>query len=344
MRPCLKRLIVAATLVALAAISGCSVRSLPISRSSERELRGNEVSAKQLGFRVLPGGGSYAMEVFKASLPHAPVELPMVRGVSRLPAVTVKLNDRQSLPMIVDTGAQLSVVEASRAIAANAEVFAPKEGTLRVTGVGGEEKAWLARFERARFGPIELNGLVTVLRRQTSELQFGGVSVSRIEVNLIGAPVLTAFSFVTFDYPAGRIVFAGGAPFAPSQGARRVPLTLRSSLPYVTLRVGGHTIQALVDTGARDQLFLNDKVVREWGLESAASAGRNFKAAGLGGMITGKQFTVPLIHLGGVSVRDVLVDTSTGPWPARIGSELLERWRATFDFRAGALWLEGPHE
>lgn len=344
MRHCLKRLLVSATLVALAATSGCAVRSVPISQSSERELKGNEVSAKKLGFRVMPGGGRYAMQIFRASLPNEPVELPMVRSVSRLPAVTVKLNGRQSVPMIVDTGAQLSVVEASRAIAAGAEVFAPKEGTLRVTGVGGEERAWLARFDSARFGPIDLKGLVTVLRRQTSELQFGGVSVSRIEVNLIGAPVLTAFSFVTFDYPAGRIVFSGGAPFVPSRGARRIPLTVRSSLPYVSLRVGARTIQALVDTGARDQLFLNDKVVREWGLEAAAAAGKGFKAAGLGGMITGTQFNLPLIHLGGVPVRDVLVDTSTGPWPARIGSELLERWRTTFDFRADALWIEGPGE
>jgi predicted aspartyl protease len=244
--------------------------------------------------------------------------------------------------MIVDTGAQMSVVEASRAIAVKADVFSPKEGTLRVTGVGGDEHAGLARFDSAQFGPIDLKGLVTVLRRQTSELQFGGFPLGRIEVNLLGAPVLTSFSFVTFDYPGERFVFSGGTEFVASRGALRIPLTVRDSLPYVTLRVGRRTIPALVDTGARDQLFLNDKVVSEWGLDGAASKGRSFKAAGLGGMISGKQFTLPLIHLGGVPVRDVMVDTSSGPWSARIGSELLERWRTTFDFRAGALWLEGP--
>jgi hypothetical protein len=42
-------------------------------------------------------------------------------------------------------------------------------------------------------------------------------------------------------------------------------------------------------------------------------------------------------------LTDVIVDSSSGPWRARIGSELLERWRTTFDFRGCALWLESPH-
>jgi len=282
------------------------------------------------------------MQLFQAKLPAEPVEVPMERSVSRLPAVRARLNQRQSVPMIVDTGAQLSVIEASRAIAAKAEVFAPSEGTLRVTGVGGDERAWLARFESAQVGPIHFNGLVTVLRRETSQVRFGAFPLGRIEVNLLGAPVLGAFSFVTFDYPAGRIVFSGGTAFVPSRGAQRIPLTVRESLPYVTLRIGGRTIPALVDTGARDEIFLNEEIVRAWKLKPAGHRGRTFTAAGLGGMITGTQFKLPLIHLGDVPVRDVVVDAGAGPWSARVGSELLERWRTTFDFHGGALWLEAP--
>jgi hypothetical protein len=49
-----------------------------------------------------------------------------------------------------------------------------------------------------------------------------------------------------------------------------------------------------------------------------------------------------VIYVGGMPVPDVLVDSSGGPWKVRIGSELLERWRTTFDFRNRALWLEMP--
>jgi len=161
-------------------------------------------------------------------------------------------------------------------------------------------------------------------------------------VNLLGAPVIGAFSYVTFDYPARRILFSGRTAFVPGRGAVRIPLEVRDSLPYVPLRIGERTYSAMVDTGARDQLFLNSEVVRELGLEARAKAGGKFKAAGLGGMIRGTQFSLPVVHLGEMPLTDVLVDTSAGPWRARIGSELLERWRTTFDFRGGALWLESP--
>jgi predicted aspartyl protease len=290
----------------------------------------------------MPGGKRYQMHLFTARVPVEPFAVPMERGVAHLPAVRMKLNRRESVRMIVDTGAQLSVVEPSRALAAKADVFAPDNGTLRVAGVGGEERAWLARFEHAELGPMDFSGLVTVLRRATSRLNIGGFPLGTIEVNLLGAPVLEAFSYVTFDYPAGRMIFSGGTPFVPSRGAVRLPMFVRDSLTYVTLRVGGHTISAMVDTGARDQLFLNEALVRRWGLEANARAGGTFKAAGLGGMVHGRSFELPLLHLGDMPVTGITVDSSTGPWEARIGCELLERWRATFDFRGGALWLESP--
>lgn len=173
-------------------------------------------------------------------------------------------------------------------------------------------------------------------------MRFGGVRVGGFDVNLLGAPVLSAFSFVTFDYRAKRMMFSGTTPFVPSRGAVRVPMQMRDSLPHVPVQINGRTYSALVDTGARDQLFINEEIVRELGLEANASAGGTFKAAGLGGMIRGRTFRLAVIHVGGMPVPDVLVDSSGGPWKVRIGSELLERWRTTFDFRNRALWLEMP--
>ena len=330
----------AGIIAAIGLTCGCAVRSLPISRGSERLLKANEVQANSLGFRFMPGGERYVMQLFRARLPREPFEVEMERSLSRLPAARVSLNGGKPILMIVDTGAQLSVVEASRALEAKAKVFAPSGGVLRVTGVGGDEKAWLAQFDSARLGPTEFNGLVTVLRRETSQLEFLRLPFGSLQVNLLGSPVLAAFSYVTFDFSAERFAFSGGTPFVPTREARRIPLTMRESLPYVTLRIGGREIPALVDTGARDQLFLNDETVRKWGMEAFAKDGRTFKAAGLGGTISGTQFKLPLVHVGDVPVRDVVVDTSSGPWPARIGSELLERWRVTFDYKGRALWLE----
>jgi predicted aspartyl protease len=326
-------------LLALGA-AGCSVHSVPITAGSETLLREHAISGEKLGFQIMPGGKRYRLALFRAQLPEHPVEVPMDHSVAGLSTIRVSLNHTKPVRFVADTGAQLSVVEADIAIAARAEVYAPKDGMLRVEGIGGEERAWLARFASAQLGPIEFGNLVTVLRRETSALRFGGMRVGGFDVNLLGAPVLSAFSFVSFDSRAKRMMFSGSTPFVPSRGAVRVPMEMRESLPYVPVQINGRTFQALVDTGARDQLFINEQIVRELGLEATANSGGTFKAAGLGGMIRGRTFRLPLIHLGRIAVEDVTVDSSGGPWTVRIGSELLERWRTTFDFRNRALWLE----
>jgi predicted aspartyl protease len=322
--------------------AGCTVHSVPIPKGSETQLQQQAISGEKLGFHIMPGGKRYRLALFRANLPEHPIEVPMDRGVSGLPTIRMSLNHSKPIAFIADTGAQLSVVEADIALSVKADVFAPADGTMRVQGIGGEEKAWLARFSSARLGPMEFSDLVTVLRRESSTMRFGGVRVGGFDVNLLGAPVLSAFSFVTFDYRGKKMMFSGAAPFVPSRGAVRVPMELRDSLPYVPVQVNGHTYQALVDTGARDQLFLNDQIVSELGLQNAASAGGTFKAAGLGGMIRGRTFHLPVIYIGGVPAPNVIVDSSGGPWRVRIGSELLARWRTTFDFKNHALWLEMP--
>lgn len=331
----------ACALLALLAV-GCTVRSVPIPKGSEAQLQQRAISGEKLGFHVMPGGQKYRLALFRAKLPEHPVEVPMDRAVSGLPTIRMSLNHSKPVRFIADTGAQLSVVEAATALAVKADVYAPSDGTLRVQGIGGEERVWLARFGSAQLGPVEFSDLVTILRRESSALRFGGVRVGGFEVNLLGAPVLSAFSFVSFDYRAKRMMFSGSTPFVPSRGAVRVPMEMRESLPYVPVQINGRNYSALVDTGARDQLFLNEQVVRELGMEAAAKSGGTFKAAGLGGMIRGRTFRLPIIYLGGMPVPDVLVDSSGGPWKVRIGSELLERWRTTFDFRNRALWLEMP--
>ena len=332
---------IAAALVIFSA-PACTVRSVPIPRDSEARLRERAISGDQLGFQVLPGGEKYRLKLFRAQLPERPVEIPMDSSAGGLPTIRVSLNQSKPVPFIADSGAQLSVVEATIALATKADVYAPTEGTLRVRGIGGEERAWLARFASARIGEMEFHDLVTFLRRESSAMRFGGMRVGGFDVNLLGAPVLSAFSFVTFDYHAKRMMFSGGTPFVPSRGAVRVPLEMRESLPYVPVQINGRTYSALVDTGARDQLFINDQVVRELGLEDAANSGGTFKAAGLGGMIRGRTFPLPVFYLGGMPVPGVTVDSSGGPWKVRIGTELLARWRTTFDFRNRALWLEMP--
>ena len=327
--------------VAVTALAGCTVCPAPVSTALERRLKARGTTAEQIGLHILDASGRYEMSIFSASLAPAPVVVPMEKCYGGLPALRVRLNDAAPFRMIADTGAELCVIEPRRALDAKAMIHAPDKTPIRVTGIGGEEKAWLARFENVRIGPMRLSGLLAVLRRERTELHFAGMTVGEYEVNLLGSPIIAGFRYVTFDYAASRFIFSPGTSYQPAHGAHRIPLTVRGNLFYVPLRIGTHTIQALVDTGAKDQIFLNEKLVREWGLEKKANGGGTYRAVGLGGINTGRTFTLPLTFIGDTPVRDVAVDTSAGAWQARIGSDLLKKWRVTFDFEHSALWLEG---
>jgi hypothetical protein len=101
----------------------------------------------------------------------------------------------------------------------------------------------------------------------------------------------------------------------------------------------------MIDTGAKDELFLNTKTAGELGLATLAAGGGTYRALGLGGETSGRQFALPLAFLGDLPLRDLAVDTNNSEaWNARIGSELLQRWKVTFDFRGGAMWLESHEE
>lgn len=326
--------------VALIALTGCTIRSAHVSPSVEKRLKATSVTAEKIGLHILDASGRYNMDVFFADFAPGPVEIPMLKSYGGLPALSVRLNQGPAFRMIVDTGAQLCVVEPRRALDAKALVYASEETPIRVTGIGGEEKAWLARFEHAHIGPLKLNGLVAVLRRENTQLQWAGLPMGQYEVNLIGSPVIEGFRYVTFDYAAARFVFSPATSYLPARSAQRIPLTVRDNLFYVPLRIGRRSIPALLDTGAKDQIFLNEKLLRSWGLEDAAKGAATYRAVGLGGINQGRTFKVPLAFIGDTPVRDVAVDTSSGAWQARIGTDLLKNWRVTFDFERRALWLE----
>ncbi len=318
--------------------SGCAVTTSGISSALEKRLKTRSITAEQFGIRASDSGQE--MELFSAELDRNPLTVPMVRGVVGLPAVDVRLNQSAPLRMILDTGAQMSVVEARRAADAKAHVFASEKRPFRVIGVGGEELAWLTRFDRVFIGPMKLRNFIAVLRRSKTNLQFAGVPVGGLEVNLLGSPTFSSFNHVTLDYPKRRVVFSAGTNYSPGRHARAVPLTVRDGLFYIPFRVGTHLVPAMIDTGAKDEVFINTTLLKSWEMDKLAAKGRTYRAAGIGGETSGRQFPLPLVFIGNEPVQNVIVDAGSGPWNARIGNELLSRWRVTFDFRRKVMWLE----
>lgn len=332
-----------AGLLALAAlgVASCSVGSSPVGRSVEQRLLRGKMSDAEFGARVSSRGERIQFMMFTGHVLPDPVTVPMSKKFRGLPAVEARLNERENVRMLVDTGAQLSIVDAQNVLNANGRVYVPEKWEFTVTGVGGSEQAWLARFDRVDIGSLTLRNFTTVVRREKTAVRFGGLLVGAIPINLLGCPILTGFNHVTFDYAAEKFVFSPGRAFRPSPQARRVPMAVSEQLLYVPLRIGKRVIPAMVDTGARDQIFLNSATVRSLGLDDEAKAGGSYRALGLGGETSGRQFTVPLVFIGDVPIQNVTIDTAeSASWTARIGNDLLERWKVTFDFSRRAMWLE----
>ncbi len=334
-------LAVAALAVAALAVSGCAYVSAPVSSSTERRLLSHKLTDAEFGGVTTDGGKSMRFAVFEGSIPVEPVTVPMVEAYHELPGLEMRLNGKQTVKMLADTGAQLCILDAASVLDGGGRTYVPGHISVSVTGIGGNEEAWLARFDHASIGDIELKSFTTLVRRQKTLVRFGPVPMRTMPINLLGCPVFLAFDHVTFDYPRHQFVFSGHTPFTPPKGAQRIPLTARGQLLYVPLRIGSKTVEAMVDTGAKDQIFLNSKTVRKLGLHGSVASGGHYRAIGLGGETAGRQFSVPLVFLGDMPIRNVTVDTAESEaWQARIGSELLSRWKVTFDFRGDAMWVE----
>jgi predicted aspartyl protease len=332
-----------AALLVAGVFAGCSITSSPIEANIEKQLLKTKLSEGEFGARVANQGERIHFTMFTGYVHPAPVVVPMSKRFRGLPGLDVRLNDRHTVRMLADTGAQLSIVDAASVLAAGGRAYVPEKWNFSVTGIGGSEQAWLARFDRASIDSVTLRSFTTVVRRHRTVVRMGGMSVGAIPINLLGCPVLLGFRYVTFDYAAQRFVFSPGTSFTPSPRASRVPLTVKDQLIYVPLRIGGRTMSAMVDTGAKDQIFLNTQTVRAFGLQDRVKTGGTYRALGLGGETSGRQFTVPLAFLGNVPLQNVVIDTSDSEsWDVRIGSDLLERWKVTFDFQNRAMWLEPP--
>lgn len=327
----------------LLASVGCAYKSSPVSALTERRLLAGKLTDAQFGGVTTDGGRSMRFSVFEGSLPVRPFSVPMIESYRDLPGLSVKLNGRHKVNMLADTGAQLCIFDANSVLAGRGRTYVPENLNVSVTGIGGNEDAWLARFDHVDIGSIELRNFTGLVRRQKTVVRYGPLPMRNMPINLLGCPVFLAFDHVTFDYPRKRFLFSGHTAYQPPQGAWRIPMTVEGQLIYVPLRIGTRTVAAMVDTGAKDQIFLSTRTVKKLGLTAAAETGGKFRAIGLGGETSGRQFKVPLAFLGEVPVQDVTIDTADSTsWDARIGSEILSRWKTTFDFRNRSVWVEPP--
>jgi hypothetical protein len=265
----------------------------------------------------------------------APLELH-----ANKPRTPVRVNGAGPFDFLVDTGSIFDVVDSERA----GELGIVSEGAFEAGGAG-EATMTTSTATDVSLGVGDLDLPAQDVEVAPINAAIGTLEGRRLD-GLLGYDFFSRFP-VELDYVAGVLTVV-----AEARGAE-IPLSLLRRHPFVSaaFELGGRRFeqQFVVDTGFRSGLVLTSPLVREEGLLELA--GRTIEAttgAGIGGPTVERVGRVARLELGPFAFEDVLVNLSqarAGTLADRgfggiVGSEILRRFTATFDYPGSRLLLE----
>ena len=265
------------------------------------------------------------------------VEVPFEQRDGHL-FLNVMLNGKGPFRMLLDSGGVNVLLPQTAAKLGIRAEGAPAGGTQDDTGV--------ARVDR-----IEFRGIVVA--RQAFAIFDLDALMRRVEglpdvAGIVGYELFRRFP-VKLDFERSRATFYNPANFRYAGTGARLPITFRGTRPQVRGRVDGAGGDFLVDTGSRGSLTLtlpfveaNDLVAR-YGAKVEVISG-----AGTGGHVRALLARAKTLELGTVVISDPVTSLSRqqGGVPAgadlagHLGHGILRQFNITFDYAAGALYLE----
>jgi hypothetical protein len=274
--------------------------------------------------------------------PRGPVSLPLLTDSHHtVPVVKARVNDGPLFPMVLDTGGNHTMISARRAESSNVGAVLG-DGHI-TTAFGNRERSQLAVARELQIGQLSLRGVPLLIHHFESRHPLEGLGP---DLNVLGTPAMSAFSYITFDYQSNRVTFSFEGTFQPRHGdALRVPMRVESDGHLgITIQIAGRRpMRAIVDTGYDGVLLISPPKLRELGLDDYTRKGVEVRAIGPGASTTGMVFLLPGVEFGGRFFPHVEAWTGGIEDSVLVGSGMLRFFRATFDFKKMILWLE-PRE
>lgn len=333
----------------LVGLTGCTIKPnyCPVSDAVMRKLGRQIQEPAALGIEQT--GAGIAFESFVEG-PDV-VTVPLARN-RLIPTVQCWLNNNpEAVPMMFDTGAQISVIDADTAVANGIGIIDPRTTNITVMGVMGREPmlAGVVAPLSLDEGRSRITKQLCLVRMHRNEARmFGPFMRERVSMDLLGFDVLRQWCrFVTIDYPQARMTFGFKQDFKPPKLAANVwrePLILKNGLPEVVLESRGVRWLALLDTGSAFGVEVNESIAAELGvLRHARPVESGMINASIGGMADVEDTGVKLARVRqidglGPALHDVEIAISPGG--PRVGSFLLKDYRVTLDLKRQVLWLE----
>lgn len=269
--------------------------------------------------------------------PSADVVVPMQLRAGT-PHVMASINGQRAIPLLLDTGATLSVFEPDVATASG---LIPSGGRrLQIRGVHGTAGASQAAMSTMQLGQWHTTN-VPVLVRGASSFRPGGLGSA-----ILGMDHLRRHcSFMTLDYQRGTVELGFARSFQPlSPRVTRTPLRWSMGMPVIRVSAGGISWDAVVDSGSSWGIVIDQSTAASLGhARGGMSMGRGLVLSGVGGSVRADQVGARTIQ---VPATTLCGETHPGatlfvmPGPKRIGSRFWQGTRLTVDFRGNALWLE----
>lgn len=293
-----------------------------------------------------------ALAAQPSDLPKDAVAIPMRLFADRV-FITAKVNDEANAECLIDTGAEISLINKARVKLKNLQIT----GTEQLQGafVGGVamQKAILPSLQIGE--RVHKNiGIGVIDHRE-------GQKLGQIDM-LLGMDVLARTRF-TLDFEHERLIlwaFRSPLPDAP-KGYERERLPLRrgtgESLPKVDGVLNGKTrVNFLVDSGAGGPFFVAFQKLSEYGFDDgAAEVGRlRLNDGGKGTELIIRETVFKRLEFGKLAVENVsgrVIDASVGVGPLAkqdlqagnnvLGTPFLKRLSAAhFDMPGGCLYFD----
>lgn len=199
-----------------------------------------------------------------AQCPRAPVAEVPIRLVEGFPIIAARIG-ATPVSMVFDTGAEgdLLLPEAAEALGLRALPGL----TTRMFGTGGARDVPTVLLEGVRLGGVALPAIATPVTALPA--------LPRTEpavAGLLGAPLLASYD-VDLDVPHGRMgLYPAGACATPPAEMATMPLEVTAAREaFLTVRVNGQNLLALLDTGSRATL-LTAAAARQLGVRAPVSA------------------------------------------------------------------------
>lgn len=256
----------------------------------------------------------------------------------------VELDDTTGAWLILDSGAQLSVIDARVA----SRLTRQASGTSRLSGYGGSRlEGGVLRDLRFRVAGAPPFATTTPVADLSALDRHAGYPLE----GFLGAPLFDRF-VVEIDYQAQRVLLHDRGGFRPRPSDVRLALTVDRATPFVEGELtfeDGSVVRGrfVLDTGMRNAISLATPFVAAHGLPAKVGRMIPQRVAGIGGAHEEQVGRVAALRLGAITLPAPIVQWSSAPEglaaaadrAGAIGGDVLRRFTATIDFRGRALYL-----